>query len=155
MSDRIKCTATTNAGRECQAWAMVDSKPPRCWAHSERRQGYRADHSDPFDRDNAPVSGIYSRQLSAQERADIRALAEDQSLDSELALNRVFLRRLLVALQESDELDPMQLAKLAPVIFRGTQAVARLLQEEHALNGDPAREAIGVALEEISRELGL
>lgn len=136
---------------------MVDSEPPRCWAHSERRQGYRADHSDPFDRDNAQASGIYSRQLSAQERADIRALAEDQSLDSELALNRVFLRRLLVALQESDELDPMQLAKLAPVIFRGTQAVARLLQEERALNGDndPAREAIGVALEELSRELGL
>lgn len=137
---------------------MMESDPPRCWAHSERRKGYRADHSDPFAKKELDVSGIYSRQLSAQERADIRALAEDQSLDGELALNRVFLRRLLVALQESDDLDAMQLAKLAPVIFRGTQAVARLLQEERALNGDsgdPAREAIGLALEELSRELGL
>ncbi len=154
MSKRIKCAVVTNAGRECQAWAMVDSDPPRCWAHSERRQGYRADHQDL----GLNVSSIYSRQLTAQERADIRALAEDQSLDGELALNRVFLRRLLVALQQSDDLDAMQLARLAPVIFRGTQAVARLLQEERALNGesgDRAREEINLALQELSRELGL
>ena len=135
---------------------MVDSEPPRCWAHSERRQGYRADHGYGGGL-SAPTSGLYSRQLSPQERADIRALAEDQSLDGELALNRIFLRRLLAALQKNDELDAMQLAKLAPVIFRGTQAVARLLQDERALHGESsqAQEAIGMALEELSRELGL
>lgn len=132
---------------------MVGSHPPRCWAHSAKRQ-----EPDPGDEVSAAVAAIYSRQLSPQERADIRALAEDQSLDGELALNRIFLRRLLAALQQSDDLDAMQLAKLAPVIFRGTQAVARLLQEERALNnesGDLAREAMGEALEELSRELGL
>lgn len=160
MSNKIKCTGTTTGGRECQAWAMTDSDPPRCWAHSERRQGYRADHSGVRRADDdrfVDMPGIYDRQLSAQERADVRALVRDQSLESELALNRIFLRRLMVALQKDDRPGIMQLVKLAPIIFRGTQGVARLLQEERALNGknDDAREAIGIALEELSRELGL
>ena len=152
MSDRIKCSVTTNAGRECQAWAMIGSDPPLCWAHGDRRNRFG------MGREGTNASGFYDRQLSQQELADVRALSEDQTLNSELVLNRVFLRRLLVALQESDELDPMQLAKLAPIIFRGTQAVARLLREERALNGDAddgVPQVIGQALDALSKELGL
>lgn len=128
---------------------MRDSSPPLCWAHSRQRRKQAGT-------DDAS-NGLYARQLSQQELEDIRALAEDRSLDSEVVLNRVFLRRLLVALQESDDLDLTQLAKLAPIIFRGTQAVARLLREEQAINNrdDDLPEAIGRALDELGEELGL
>lgn len=129
---------------------MRDSNPPLCWAHSDRHMK----HDDGAD---TKGSDLYARQLSQQELDDIRALAEDRSLNSELVLNRVFLRRLLVALQESDDLDAAQLARLAPIIFRGTQAIARLLREDQVLssNADDLPEAIGQALDALGEELGL
>lgn len=130
---------------------MHDSDPPLCWAHSDRRKQQNNNAA-------AQSNGLYARQLSQQDLDDIRALAEDRSLNSELVLNRVFLRRLLVALQESDDLDAHELARLAPVIFRGTQAVARLLREEQTLNnhaGDDLPEAIGQALDALGEELGM
>ena len=130
---------------------MRDSDPPLCWAHSDRRNAH--------DRGaDAKESDLYARQLSQQELEDIHALAEDRSLNSELVLNRVFLRRLLVALQEQDDLDVAELARLAPIIFRGTQAVARLLREEQALRKDAEDELpeeIGQALDALGEELGL
>lgn len=129
---------------------MRDSDPPLCWAHSDQHMK----HNDGAD---TKGSDLYARQLSQQELDDIRALAEDRSLNSELVLNRVFLRRLLVALQESDDLDAAQLARLAPIIFRGTQAIARLLREDQVLssNADDLPEAIGQALDALGEELGL
>ena len=148
---RVKCSAITKAGRECQSWAMGGTEPPLCWAHS--RYGCSETHNG-----ESRAPGVYDRQLSQQELADMQALAENHSLNSELVLNRIFLRRLLIAIQEGEEVDFAQLTKLAPIIFRGTQAIARLLREERALNGkaaDGMHDAIGQALDELSKELGV
>jgi hypothetical protein len=130
---------------------MGGTEPPLCWAHS--RYGCSETHNG-----ESRAPGVYDRQLSQQELADMQALAENHSLNSELVLNRIFLRRLLIAIQEGEEVDFAQLTKLAPIIFRGTQAIARLLREERALNGkaaDGMHDAIGQALDELSKELGV
>jgi len=129
---------------------MHNSDPPLCPAHN----GYLGKISDV----GVAVSGIYDRQLSRQELVDIPDLSAERTLNSALVLNRTFWRRLLAALQESDELDAMQLAKVAPVVFRGTQVVARLLREERTLSGETAdgvTGAIGQALDELAKEFGL
>ncbi len=129
---------------------MQSSDPPLCPAHN----GYLG-HAKKV---SAEASGIYDRQLSRQELADLPDLSAERTLNNELVLNRIFLRRFLAALQQSDELDAMQLAKVAPVVFRGTQVVARLLRDERALSGETAdglTGAIGQALDELSEELGL
>jgi hypothetical protein len=147
-----KCTATTKAGRPCRAWAVHGTNPPRCQAHANLSDvgasGSAAEEEPSF----------YQRQLTSKEVADLVAHAGEGTLTDEIAINRIILRRLLTVLRENEALTMQDLTNVAPLVFRGTRAVARLLRQERALSGEAAdgiAGAIGKALDELSTEIGL
>jgi hypothetical protein len=151
MSTYIRCSATTRAGRPCRAWAILDSRPPLCSAHSGRNKGAGA----PLGSQNARKHGFYGRQLTGRELSDLVQFAGDMSLDDEIALNRVLLQRLLAALETA---DAETLITIAPLILSGTRAVGRLLRDQRALSGEAAdgiAGALAQALDELGTEWGI
>lgn len=146
------CTATTTAGRPCQAWAIRDSEPPRCPAHA------RMDRSGTTREQRSEEISVYQRLLSDQEVVDLLAYDGNDTLGDEIAINRIMLRRLLIYLQQADNISIPEVVKIAALVFRGTRAVTALLRDEKALSGEAAdgiAGAIGRALDELSVELGL
>jgi len=128
---------------------MPDTDPPRCAAHRDDRGA----HGAPAGNTNAREHGFYSPALDAAELADLVSLADDPSLDDEIAAARVALRRVLAAL-DTDQPDP----RLASLAFAGTRTIARLLRDQRAISGDAAdgiAGAIAQALDELSTEWGI
>ncbi len=97
--------------------------------------------------------GLYVRNFTLQEIADLVNKNAENDLTDELAAARVTVHRVLKFLEES--LTPSEFAHLAQVIFNGTSTIVRLLQAQHDL-ADPLTDrfhlAIGLALDEISEE---
>jgi hypothetical protein len=88
---KTKCTATSANGRPCKAWAVRDTSPPLCAAHSGRAIGAGA----PSGNRNRADHGFYGRILENGELADLVKFSEDLSLDDEIGLVRVTLRRVM------------------------------------------------------------
>jgi len=89
--------------------------------------------------------------------ADLVGLAADATLDDEIAVVRVALRRALMALH-SDELSSEETAHLVPAVFAGARTVARLLREQKLLSGESAdslMSELSSALDELSAEWGV
>ena len=146
------CTATTTAGRPCQAWAIRDSDPPRCPAHA------RMDRNLTTRRQRTEEITVYRQQLSEQEVVDLIANGGGETLGDEIAINRIMLGRLLNFLQEADDVSIPEVVKIVALVFRSTKAMSTLLRDEKALSGEAAEGiagAIGQALDELSMELGL
>jgi hypothetical protein len=98
------------------------------------------------------MSGFYSRIFSEDELLDVARLAAagDVSLDEEIGMLRVCMRRLLEA-----DIDP---AKTLQLLSRGAGQLARLMRAKRALSGDAAdglADAFAKALDELSTELGI
>ena len=74
---------------------------------------------------------FYHRTYTIEEVADLIHLAIDHSLDDEVAAARVAVRRVMTQLKV--ELSPAEYARLATVIFTGTNTVGRLLRTGHEL----------------------
>jgi len=147
-----KCTATTNSGRPCQAWAVHGTEPPRCPAHAGLTVG-----PETARRSRGDIS-FYNRQLTPEELNDLIAFSGDPTLADEIAVSRVVLRRLLAVLQDEDDLSVRELTRIASMVFNGSRAVATLLRDERALSGEAAdgiAGAIGHALDELATEWGL
>lgn len=145
-----KCTATTATGEPCQAWAVRGSSPPLCSAHAGRNVGAGA----PTGNRNARTHGAYSDLIDEGELAQLVADAGDRSLEDELAITRLALRRLTQILND-DEAQPSQIQAIAPLIFTGSRAVARLLRADRALSGEAAdglNGAISQAIDELMNE---
>lgn len=90
-------------------------------------------------------AGFYSSLLTEEEQAALAA-AEVDSIDDEVALLKVAIRRAV-----AEGADLRQLAA-------GTDALGRALKVQHGLKGKAARgldEALARALEEIGREIGM
>jgi len=100
-----------------------------------------------------PPGGLYMRNFTLQEIADLVNINAGDDLTDELAAARVTVHRVLKYLEEA--LTPSEFAHLAQVIFNGTSTIVRLLQAQHDL-ADPLTDrfhlAIGLALDEISEE---
>ncbi len=151
MSAYIRCSATTRAGRPCRAWAILDSQPPLCAAHSGRIKGAGA----PIGNQNARKHGFYSRQFTNRELADLVAAGDDIALSDEIAVNRILLQRLLAALETA---DAETLVTIAPLILSSTRAIGRLLRDQRALSGEAAdgiAGALAQALDELGTEWGI
>jgi hypothetical protein len=145
MTGKRRCTGTTSSGRPCAAWAVRGSQLPLCSAHGGAAQ-----------QQDAPA--FYHGAFSAPELAGLPQLARAAALDEEIAAARVVLRRLLLYLRDHPDLDAATLARLAPLAFRGTLTVARLLRDQRALSGEAAdgiAGAIGQALDELGSEWGV
>jgi hypothetical protein len=166
----------------CRAWAIRDLDPPRCAAHT-----YGKDSPHPGPRIGAPpgnrnhlVHGFYATIFTRQELADLVASAGDTSLDAEIAIARVALRRILhmlvtghtpapqvedgaalVAPDAGDSapagrpLTAVDYARFIALAFQGVSVVARLLRARHDLGGaesDPILAAFGQVLDELGEE---
>jgi hypothetical protein len=90
------------------------------------------------------------------------------TLDDEIAIARVTLRRILALLSADRvhrtpegttvEMTPVDYARLAALSLAGARTVARLLRDKRALSGEAAdgvAGAIAQALDELSTELGI
>lgn len=144
-----RCSATTKSGNPCKAWALIESDPPLCSAHSGRNSGAGA----PQGNQNRTIHGFYGREYTLEEVADLVNHAIDDSLDDELAAARVATRRVLRQLHE--ELEASEYAALASLIFTGTNTIARLLRTQRSLRGESAdgiAGAIATALDELANE---
>lgn len=151
MSSR--CSATTKSGEQCQAFAVRGSAPPRCSAHLGRNRGAGA----PAGNQNRRTHGFYGRYYSADELDALAEYVADDSLDSEIGVVRVALRRALKVLQDEDA-DPALVAALTPLVFAGGRTVARLLRDRRLLSGqdaDTIMREMADALEELGTELGV
>jgi hypothetical protein len=152
------CSATTAAGKPCKAWAVRDTDPPLCAAHARRNTGAGA----PPGNRNRQAHGFYSSTLTEEELADLVAVADDLTLDDEIACARVILRRLMHHLEIDPDAehppDVDDLHKLANLALSATRTVARLLRDQRAITGEAAdgiAGAIGQALDELATEWGL
>ena len=142
------CSTTTRAGNPCKAWAIADTDPPLCAAHVPRTK--------------APptVHGFYSSAVEPDELAALVHFSGDMTLDDEIGVARVALRRALAALSAPEPNDSRtfvlsDFGRLAAVVFVGTSTVARLLRARRALSGDAAdgiAGALAQALDELSTE---
>ncbi len=151
-----KCSHTTTAGKPCRAWAIRGSQPPLCAAHAGRTKSAGA----PPANLNRRQHGFYSTSLDPAEIADLVTFADDLSLNDEIAVARVILRRVMGHLQHPDlqHIAIDDLARLSSLILAGTRTVARLLRDQRALSGDAAdgfAGAIAQALDELSTEIGI
>lgn len=84
-----RCSHRKPDGTQCKAWAVRGSDPPACASHARLALG-----GAPAGNLNAATHGFYSPVLRPDELADLVAYADDMSLDDEIALSRVILRRL-------------------------------------------------------------
>lgn len=148
MTPPQKCSHSTASGRPCKAWAIRDTDPPTCSAHQGRSGA-------PAGNQNARSHGFYSRVIEEHELADLIALGDNISLDDEIALCRVAIRRLAASLQAETQDDdaPTNLEKIASLMFAGSRTVARLLRDKRVISGEAAATlaaAFSTALDEIN-----
>ena len=167
MVTKRKCTATTKTGLPCNAWAVHNTEPALCSAHAKRNQNAGA----PPGNQNALKHGFYTSVLTQQEAADLLAHAQNDTIEDELALTRVMLRRLLEYLQqdipETDETAVTELlgkdalkyfnegsryAMIAPLVYRETRTVAYLMRQHKPSGG--FQDIMDNILDDLSTELG-
>lgn len=120
-----KCSANRRDNKPCKAWATKGSDPPMCAVHARLADIETKEHH-PKKR-----KSFYHRTYTIEEVADLIHLAIDHSLDDEVAAARVAVRRVMTQLKV--ELSPAEYARLATVIFTGTNTVGRLLRTGHEL----------------------
>ena len=156
--NKIKCTADNASGRPCRAWAIRQTDPPLCSAHA----GLNVGASAPLGNQNRTEHGFYGRLLRNGELADLERCSDQATLDDEIGLVRVTLRRVMTRLGRydlaQDDLTNEDLTKMAGLVMTGARTLARLLTAQRALSGrtpDSFLEAIGKALDELGPELGL
>ena len=98
--------------------------------------------------------GFYSSVFSPEEWAEIGRLlnAPSNSMEMEVAVLRVLIRRVLQRIGADDPL------KALPLVRQGVDAICRALRTERVLTGESAdslSSAFATALREIGEELGL
>lgn len=141
----------------CKAWAIRATDPPLCAAHAHRNAGAGA----PAGNQNARTHGFYSTALELEELADLVACADDLSLDDEIALTRVLLRRLMEQIHRTpagDDAEPTDYVRIAGLALQAARTVARLLRDKRAIAGEAAdglQGAISQILDEFSTEWGV
>jgi hypothetical protein len=137
---KTRCTATTQAGRPCQAWAVEGTQPPRCSAHG----GGRASVGAPDGNANAVTHGFYQRPA--------RPLQTIQDAIEHLAAS---LQRLDAYInQHIDALDASEIARLIQVHGMNLSRLARMLKDQATLDGPAGTldSAIDEALQILEQE---
>jgi hypothetical protein len=118
----------------CRAWAVRGSDPPRCSPHS-------AQTGAPPANDNRFVHGFYASVLHPEDLAALAGDAAEPSLDPEIAIVRLALRRILRMLVTGTTPGPNPLpltaddyARFIGLTFQGAGALSRPLRAGHALS---------------------
>ena len=155
-----KCTRRTRHGRPCRAWAVHGTDPPTCASHAGLTVGAGA----PPGNQNRRTHGFYAavQPPGDLDREQLLALARDETLDTEIAVARLALRRvldLLLAAEPADlaaaGLTPYEYARLAGLAFQGARTVARLFRDKVDLASRPGAGLpafVAQALDELAGE---
>jgi len=177
----------------CRAWAVRGSSPdgrnpspdgrnpspdgrnpsldgpaqPLCAAHGGQSTCPEPRRGAPLGNQNARTHGFYASTLDPQEHADLDDagdLAGATTLDAEIIIARVALRRLLHMFHTGTTPGPnpqpltaQDYVNLIGLAFRGCGTLSRLLRARKAIGGDqPDRLHIlfGHILDDLSEELG-
>ncbi len=158
MSSSGKCTAIRSDGQPCKAWAVRGSDPALCSVH--KRPASKPARSQP--KAGGKVIRIETGVVkpacpyTLEQIAGLLRENADGSLEDELVIARLAVRRLMSQLEE--ELTPHEFAHLAGVIFTGTNTIVRLLKSQRDLDNHSAADiarAMIQALDETSREMGI
>ena len=150
MTDaKRRCTHTTKAGQPCKAWAVHGTDPPACSIHAGLTRGGPAERNQ-----NARKHGFYAPGISRDELRDLIYLPEDlDSIDDEIIVAKIALRRVLIFLENNGNLKPRHFLAAARLVLQATRTVALLLRDKRALGGEAADSflrSLGVALDELN-----
>lgn len=149
MTPPSKCSALRKDGAPCCGRPVRGSEPPLCPAHNKTTTAQRS-------QTQIQPHGFYNRTYSLEEIADLVNLAVDDSLADELAATRVAVRRVMGQLHH--EMAPEEFARLAGLVFRGANTIARLVRAQQAIAGGASGQlsrAIAQALDELAAEWGV
>lgn len=129
----------------CRAWAMRGQL--LCRAH-------RRSSGQPQRTGQTPTGGLYKKLFTAEEWEQIGKQLESaqRSLDEEVSLMRIMIRRVMERVGQQDP------DKALPLVRQAMDAICRALRTERVLSGeasDSLAAALGRALNEIGEELGL
>jgi hypothetical protein len=157
--DKIRCAVPG-----CHAWAIRGSDPPRCSPHRgqsgpEPGPGVGA----PPGNQNHLVHGFYATVLHPEELAGLTTYAADATLDAEIVITRVALRRILGMLLSGTtpapnprSLEAEDYARFTALAFQGACTLSRLLRARQALPGaSPLVSFLDQVLEELGKEWGI
>ena len=145
--ERKQCKATTKRGTRCKRLAKAGSD--FCGLHngSGRRPGA------PPGNQNARKHGFYSRIYTEEDLADIASVAAAADLSDEIALLRVFIRR--VALEG---VETMEAPELLSAISRACGRLTQMLKARRQISGEAAddfQQALAEVLDGLAEELDL
>lgn len=150
-----RCTALRADGEPCRAWAVrgtgtgQEDRPTLCAAHGGLASAAQtaivveAGHEVRFE----GVGRQYDDHLSDLEFAILEAAGRERSLEGEVRLVRVALRRLFADFGAAGEID-----RRAETLFKGAELVARLLKYQREL--EEGENVLGSAIEQALAELG-
>lgn len=132
----------------CRAWAMRGEL--LCRAHNRSGRASKRTGQDSAGTAHPFYDGVFSEE----ELEDIARQLESaqHSLEMEVAVMRVMIRRVMERIGEEDPL------KALPLIRQGVDAICRALRTERVLTGKSAESltaAFAVALREIGEEMGI
>ena len=150
---------------DCRAWAVRDSDPPLCAAHIPEsacpESNRRASGAPPGNR-NALVHGFYTSTLHPDDLATLGDEATASSLDGEILIIRVALRRLqhMILSGATPGPNPRRLeandyARFIGLTFQGTNTLSRLLRVRYELGDNPWEKIMDAALDGLSEEWGI
>ena len=142
---------------DCRAWAVRDSDPPLCAAHiPESARG-----APPGNR-NAMVHGFYASTLHPDDLATLDEEATASSLDGEILIIRIALRRLqhMILSGASPGPNPRRLeandyARFIGLTFQGANTLSRLLRVRWELPDNPWDRIMDAALDSLSEGWGV
>ena len=146
---------------------MRGADPPLCATHAGRtlHPGPGKRLGPPGGNANALTHGFYSDIVRDLDTGEPLPAAGAISLDDEIAIVRVALRRLLAMLLSGTtpgpvprRLDALDLARLGGLAFQGARTVARLLQaraELGAAGGGELAAFIDATLDDLSKDWGI
>jgi len=142
-----RCTATTNRGTDCKAWAVRNSDPPRCAAH-----GGGQPIGAPTGNDNARTHGFYAHGPTS---TPARELSSIEDIIADLANKQAHLSAYIDAYIGDMEIEDLK--GLLALHAQTASRLGKLLRDKRALSGDAAdgiSGALAQALAELGTELG-
>ena len=141
---------------DCRAWAIRGSDPPRCSPHTPGKVG-----APPGNRNNF-THGFYASTLHPDDLATRDKQATDCSLDGEILIIRIALRRLQHMIltgatpgPNSRRLEAGDYARFIGLTFQGTNTLSRLLRVRFELPDNPWDQIMDAALDGLSEEWGI
>ena len=149
----------------CRGWAVRGSNPPLCAPHTPGKTSPETGRSvgAPPDNQNALTHGFYTSTLDPDDLDGLEEAAWDTTLDGEILIIRVALRRLqrliVTGLTPGPDPRPLDVAdyvRFFGLTCRAANTLSRLLRVRHDLPGNDRLQAIfDVALDTLSEQWGV